>query len=76
MNWLFWIVKSHLKVSFREINNDDDDDDDDDNNNNNNNKNRKVEKILIQMLSLAMYSTSICLETIHKNSCKFKIVLL
>ena len=28
------------------------------------------------MLNLAMYSASICLETMHKNSCKFKSVLL
>ena len=46
------------------------------NNNNNNNKYRKVKKILIQMLNLAMYSASICLEVMHKNSYKFKSVLL
>ena len=45
-------------------------------NNNNNNKYRKVKKILIQMLNLAMYSASICLEVMHKNSYKFKSVLL
>ena len=32
--------------------------------------------ILIQMLNLAVDSASICLETMRKNSCKFKCLAL